>query len=79
MNNIQQDLDISPLYDYNNSLVFDKQKGFFCMKVQGKKKCLGKGKGRKYPPMDQFSSKWLLDYYKNAEIIYCCSLLWLRN
>ena len=66
MNNIQQDLDISPLHDYNNSLVFDKQKGFFCMKVQGKKKCLGKGKGRKYPPMDQFSSKWLLDYYKNA-------------
>lgn len=64
MDNIQLSLNISPHHNYNDSLVYDSQKGFYCMKVQGKKKCLGKGKGRKYPPMDEFSSKWLLDYYR---------------
>ena len=66
MNNIQEDLDISPSHDYNNSLLYDSKKGFYCMKVKGKKKCLGKGKGRKYPPMDEISSKWLLDYYRES-------------
>lgn len=33
---------------------FDPQKGFWCQLLEGgKTKCLGKSKGRKYPPMDQ--------------------------
>ena len=64
MNNIQHSLQISPFFDYSKSLLFDKTKGFYCMMKDGKKKCLGKGKGRSYPPMDEFSSKWLLKYYR---------------
>lgn len=66
MNKLQHFLQISPFFDYNNSLVFDKDKGFFCMKTGEKKKCLGKGKGRKYPPMDQYSKEWLKKYYRKS-------------
>jgi len=32
---------------------FDPQKGFWCQLLEGgRTKCLGKSKGRKYPPMD---------------------------
>jgi len=66
MNKLQHYLQISPFFDYNNSLVFDKSKGFFCMKIGEKKKCLGKGKGRKYPPMDTFSIEWLKTFYRKS-------------
>lgn len=34
-------------------LRFDPQKGFWCQLLEGgKTKCLGKSKGRKYPPME---------------------------
>ena len=66
MNKLQHFLQISPFFDYNNSLVFDKNMGFFCMKTGEKKKCLGKGKGRKYPPMDQYSKEWLKKYYRKS-------------
>jgi len=66
MNKLQHFLQISPFFDYNNSLVFDKNKGFFCMVTGERKKCLGKGKGRKYPPMDQDSKEWLKKYYRKS-------------
>lgn len=41
-------LRLSPL-----PLRFDPQKGFWCQLLEGgKTKCLGKSKGRKYPPME---------------------------
>lgn len=64
MNNLQSSLNIQTFFDYSNNLFFDKSKGFYCMKVRGKKKCLGKGKGRAYPPMNQTSVEWLSKYYK---------------
>ena len=64
MDDLQRSLQLPSLYQYSDSLVFDSKKGFYCMKILGKKKCLGGGKGRKYPPMDDFSSKWLLDFYR---------------
>merc|ERR1711942_1683 len=66
MNKLQHYLQITPFFDYKNSLFFDKKKGFFCMKVGEKKKCLGKGKGRKYPPMDDYSVSWLKKYYRKS-------------
>ena len=66
MNNIQQALQLPSHHQYDNSLVFDSDKGFYCMKILGKKKCLGEDKGRKYPLMDDFSSKWLQDYYSKS-------------
>ena len=34
------------------------------MKIEGRKKCLGKGKGRHYPPMEKESKVWLSEYFK---------------
>ena len=64
MHDLQHSLQISPFLDYSRNLLFDEAKGFYCMKINGKKKCLGKGKGRIYPPMDEFSVKWLKKYYR---------------
>jgi len=66
LNDLQEDLSVSPFMDFGTKLVYDKRKGFFCMLLGGRKKCLGKGKGRNYPPMDQNSRDWLHNYYKKA-------------
>lgn len=43
---------------------FDKKKGFFCQVVNGDStKCLGRSKGRQYPPMEEKSLKYLQRYY----------------
>ena len=42
----------------------EKNKGFYCPLVNGKTKCLGKGKGRDYPPMEPKSRKFLQNYYR---------------
>ncbi|CAH2107116.1 unnamed protein product [Euphydryas editha] len=43
---------------------YDAKKGFFCQAVSGEKtKCLGKSKGRIYPPMEDRSAKFLRRYY----------------
>ena len=64
MAGLQHKLHLSPVHDYSRSLYFDKAKGFYCMKSEGRRKCLGKGKGRVYPPMDEVSSKWLQKFYR---------------
>jgi len=64
MNSIQSSLRISPVIDYGELLFYDESKGFYCMKIEGRKKCLGKGKGRHYPPMEEESKVWLSEYFK---------------
>eukprot|EP00095_Tigriopus_kingsejongensis_P012066 maker-scaffold60_size442463-snap-gene-0.29 protein:Tk12066 transcript:maker-scaffold60_size442463-snap-gene-0.29-mRNA-1 annotation:"heparan sulfate n-deacetylase n-sulfotransferase" len=60
LNQLQHSLNIKPLYDYTGKLVFDEKKGFFCeAKDNGKAKCLGQGKGRKYAPMSPESQSFL--------------------
>jgi len=66
LNQLQHDLGVTPFMDFGNKLVYDRRKGFFCMVLGGRKKCLGKGKGRNYPPMDQSSRDWLHTYYRKA-------------
>lgn len=64
MNTLQKFLKISPHIDYNKLLKYDPKKGFFCQVVGGEKtKCLGKSKGRVYPPMEERSAKFLRRYY----------------
>lgn len=66
MNRLQHFLEISPYHDYRDTLVYDKKKGFYCqLASDGTKKCLGKGKGRQYPPMDPDTEAWLRAYYKH--------------
>ncbi|XP_031231224.1 bifunctional heparan sulfate N-deacetylase/N-sulfotransferase 3 isoform X3 [Mastomys coucha] len=53
MDEVQKFLGVSPHYNYSEALTFDSHKGFWCQLLEeGKTKCLGKSKGRKYPPMD---------------------------
>ncbi|XP_048485283.1 bifunctional heparan sulfate N-deacetylase/N-sulfotransferase [Plutella xylostella] len=50
--------------DYRQLLKYDAKKGFFCQAVSKEKtKCLGKSKGRVYPPMEERSAKFLKRYY----------------
>jgi len=66
MNQLQRFLQV-PFYDFKEKLIFDRNKGFYCQSLDGgRTKCLGGGKGRKYPPMDQESTKWLKDYYRQS-------------
>ncbi|XP_042326026.1 bifunctional heparan sulfate N-deacetylase/N-sulfotransferase 3 isoform X3 [Sceloporus undulatus] len=53
MDEVQKFLGVTPHYNYSEALTFDSHKGFWCQLLEeGKTKCLGKSKGRKYPPMD---------------------------
>lgn len=46
---------------------YDARKGFYCLvAVDGRKKCLGKGKGRHYPKIDSKSKDFLENYYSDA-------------
>ncbi|CAH0700120.1 unnamed protein product [Spodoptera exigua] len=64
MNTLQKFLKISPHIDYNKLLKYDAKKGFFCQAVgNDRTKCLGKSKGRIYPPMEERSAKFLKRYY----------------
>ncbi|KAG0711310.1 Bifunctional heparan sulfate N-deacetylase/N-sulfotransferase [Chionoecetes opilio] len=65
MNELQRFLSIQPFYNYTEHLRYDKRKGFFCQVTEGDKtKCLGRGKGRVYPPMDESDAKLLKEYYQ---------------
>uniref|UniRef100_A0A803XP84 [heparan sulfate]-glucosamine N-sulfotransferase n=1 Tax=Meleagris gallopavo TaxID=9103 RepID=A0A803XP84_MELGA len=69
MDEVQKFLGVSPHYNYSEALTFDPQKGFWCQLLEGgKTKCLGKSKGRKYPPMDQESRDFLSSYYREHNV-----------
>ncbi|XP_072563034.1 bifunctional heparan sulfate N-deacetylase/N-sulfotransferase 4 [Paramormyrops kingsleyae] len=69
MDEVQKFLGVSPYYNYSQALTFDPQKGFWCQLLEGgKTKCLGKSKGRKYPPMTAESRAFLSRYYKDHNI-----------
>ncbi|XP_032080375.1 bifunctional heparan sulfate N-deacetylase/N-sulfotransferase 4 [Thamnophis elegans] len=69
MDGVQKFLSVAPHYNYSDALTFDPQKGFWCQLLDGGKiKCLGKNKGRKYPPMDQESRAFLSNYYRDHNV-----------
>ncbi|CAL4117573.1 unnamed protein product, partial [Meganyctiphanes norvegica] len=69
MNNLQKFLTIEPFYNYTQHLRFDKRKGFYCQVTEeDKTKCLGRGKGRNYPPMTEEETKTLKNFYKPYNI-----------
>ncbi|XP_023373960.1 bifunctional heparan sulfate N-deacetylase/N-sulfotransferase 4 isoform X2 [Otolemur garnettii] len=69
MDEVQKFLGVTPHYNYSEALTFDPQKGFWCQLLEGgKTKCLGKSKGRKYPPMDPESRTFLSNYYREHNV-----------
>ncbi|XP_006112675.2 bifunctional heparan sulfate N-deacetylase/N-sulfotransferase 3 isoform X2 [Pelodiscus sinensis] len=69
MDEVQKFLGVSPHYNYSEALTFDSHKGFWCQLLEeGKTKCLGKSKGRKYPPMDLECRAFLSSYYRDHNV-----------
>ncbi|KAG9480257.1 hypothetical protein GDO78_011979 [Eleutherodactylus coqui] len=69
MDEIQKFLGVSPYYNYTEALTFDSHKGFWCQLLEeGKTKCLGKSKGRRYPPMDVECRAFLSSYYQDHNV-----------
>uniref|UniRef100_A0ABK0LTK5 [heparan sulfate]-glucosamine N-sulfotransferase n=1 Tax=Rattus norvegicus TaxID=10116 RepID=A0ABK0LTK5_RAT len=69
MDEVQKFLGVTPHYNYSEALTFDPQKGFWCQLLEGgKTKCLGKSKGRRYPPMDPESRTFLSSYYRDHNV-----------
>ncbi|XP_018322286.1 bifunctional heparan sulfate N-deacetylase/N-sulfotransferase [Agrilus planipennis] len=82
MTEIQRFLKISPPFDYANHLKFDPKKGFYCQVVNGDHtKCLGRSKGRQYPPMEEKSMKFLQRYYlsHNTALVKLMKKIGIRN
>ncbi|XP_035730077.1 bifunctional heparan sulfate N-deacetylase/N-sulfotransferase-like isoform X2 [Vespa mandarinia] len=64
LHELQRFLKITPAFNYSSHLRYDPKKGFFCQVTnEDRTKCLGKSKGRQYPPMEDKSYKFLQRYY----------------
>ncbi|XP_030048126.1 LOW QUALITY PROTEIN: bifunctional heparan sulfate N-deacetylase/N-sulfotransferase 3-like [Microcaecilia unicolor] len=69
MDNVQRFLGVSPHYNYSEALTFDSHKGFWCQLLEeGKTRCLGRSKGRKYPGMDTECRVFLSKYYQDHNV-----------
>lgn len=69
MDDVQKFLGVSRHFNYSEALTFDSHKGFWCQLLEeGKTKCLGKSKGRKYPPMGPDSRAFLSAYYRDHNV-----------
>ncbi|KAK7929652.1 hypothetical protein WMY93_006047 [Mugilogobius chulae] len=69
MDEVQKFLGVTPHFNYSQALTFDPQKGFWCQLLEGgKTKCLGKSKGRKYPPMEAEARVYLSRYYREHNV-----------
>lgn len=78
MTDVQRFLKVSPIVDYSNLLRFDVKKGFFCQIIDGNHtKCLGKSKGKQYPPMEERSLKLLQRYVLGRPFDYLINCLTL--
>lgn len=69
MGKVQRFLGIRPRLDYKHFLKYDSRKGFYCIvKHKGKSECLGKSKGRVYPPMEPTAVEYLNLYYRQHNL-----------
>lgn len=67
MDKIQLFLKPPNILDYRKKLRFNSKKGFFCpLTEDGRHRCLGRGKGRKYDDMDTKSYSWLKTFYSRS-------------
>ncbi|KAF5297737.1 hypothetical protein FQR65_LT09911 [Abscondita terminalis] len=82
MNEMQKFLKIVPMFNYTTHLRFDPKKGFYCQIINGDHtKCLGRSKGRHYPPMEERSLKFLQRYYlsHNTALVKLLKRIGMRN
>ncbi|XP_035228174.1 bifunctional heparan sulfate N-deacetylase/N-sulfotransferase-like [Stegodyphus dumicola] len=81
MSKLQQFLKIKPFLNYKDHLRYDPKKGFFCQVSQERNntKCLGRSKGRLYPPVDPQTEKFLKAFYLPHNIALSKLLTKLRQ
>jgi len=71
LHELQRFLKITPAFNYSSHLRYDPKKGFFCQVTnEDRTKCLGKSKGRQYPPMEDRS-------YKLLQVKSSCSIFFI--
>ena len=63
LRNIESFLGLKPKFNEVN-IYFDKRKGFYCVRRQGRGKCLGASKGRTHPKVDSDVIQKLKDYFR---------------
>ncbi|XP_022667270.1 bifunctional heparan sulfate N-deacetylase/N-sulfotransferase-like isoform X1 [Varroa destructor] len=68
MNKLEHFLQVTPYVDYQYHLEFDPRKGFFCPKVNGRRRCLGASKGRRYPDMCTQCAAALKEFYLHYNV-----------
>ncbi len=69
MSKLQNFLKIEPFFNFKEHLRFDSKKGFFCQVTNvNNTKCLGRSKGRVYPPMESRAEKYLRSFYLSHNI-----------
>ncbi|KRZ38412.1 Bifunctional heparan sulfate N-deacetylase/N-sulfotransferase 1, partial [Trichinella pseudospiralis] len=60
-----------PDMNYNEKLVYNTKKGFFCIREEfNRTRCLGKSKGRSYSPPSEDVRRYLINYYKTHNIAF---------
>ncbi|GAV00465.1 hypothetical protein RvY_11308 [Ramazzottius varieornatus] len=65
MHHLQRFVKIKPFVDYRDLVRLDKKKGFYCQIMSNdSSKCLGRGKGRRYAPMDSQAEAILQRHYQ---------------
>ncbi|XP_017779396.1 PREDICTED: bifunctional heparan sulfate N-deacetylase/N-sulfotransferase-like isoform X2 [Nicrophorus vespilloides] len=82
MDELQKFLKITPQFNYTGHLRYDEKKKFYCQVLNGERtKCLGKSKGRHYPPMEEKSLKLLQRYYlsHNTALVKLLKRIGMRN
>ncbi|XP_038060079.1 bifunctional heparan sulfate N-deacetylase/N-sulfotransferase 4-like isoform X2 [Patiria miniata] len=66
---IQTFLPINAFIDFTDKIVYDDKKGFYCLALRkGRTRCLGKSKGRSYPPMDAQMEIYLRHFYQGFNV-----------
>lgn len=79
MDRLQAFLKIEPYFDYRDHLRFDVHKGFYCPVVGKVVKCLGRGKGRHYPPLSDEEDKFVRELYMRHNVALSKLLTKLRQ
>ena len=69
MSRLQIFLKIEPYIEYKELLRFDAKKGFFCQVTStNTTKCLGRGKGRIYLPIEPRAEKFMHAFYMSHNV-----------
>jgi hypothetical protein len=66
LNELQNKISVETQIDYKTILKYNNKKGFFCVNNRNSIKCLGKNKGRVYPPIDTNSANYLNKFFKDS-------------